>query len=86
MLTITSAERPYVITTKTLAATTHRGTRVKAFLHKRSVTLPWDYAQNVPNNHDAAARALLESLKWGGAWVAASSSDDSGYVYVCENR
>jgi hypothetical protein len=47
------------ITTKTLPATDHHGTRIKATSYRGSTTIPWDHAHDTYENHRAAAIALL---------------------------
>jgi len=70
------------ITTKWLAPTNSRGSRVKASAAAGSVTVQWDYALNVDANHMAAARALVEKMGWGGQWVGGSMPGWLGYVFV----
>jgi len=56
------------IHTRFLGATDTRGSRVKATAQAGSVTVPWDYALSTDQNHDAAARALIERYGWHGVW------------------
>ena len=68
------------ITTKYLGPTDHRGTRVKATCAAGSLTVPWDYALNAPDNHAAAVMALADKLGWEGPWHLGGTK--TGYVGV----
>ncbi len=81
------------IATKWIGPTNHRGSRVKAYAEcGLSVTIPWDDALDVAQNHHAAARAFVEAqdqrsaaMGWGlsgwhGAYVSGSTAE--GYVFV----
>lgn len=75
------------VETKFLGPTDSRGSRVKAKAEAGSVTLSWDHALGLEENHDAAARALIVKLEWTEReWVRGSAQNGSGYVYVqvCE--
>lgn len=72
------------IETYYLGPTDHRGSRVKA----RSsgglqITLEWDNAKNPEHNHGAAAKALIEKLKWGYRVWFGGGRKDGGYIFVC---
>ena len=68
------------ITTKYLGPTNHRGSRVKATCDAGSLTVPWDYALNVEDNHAAAVNALAAKLDWKGRWHLGGTK--TGYVGV----
>lgn len=70
------------IVTRYLGPTDHRGARVKATAAAGSVTIPWDHALNVDENHDAAACALAHKLGWCREWIAGGHPDGRGNVYV----
>ena len=71
------------ISTKYLGATDRRGSRVKARSSSGlSLTLSWDDALDVDDNHRAAALALATKLKWQGRWIAGGDRDGRGNVYV----
>jgi hypothetical protein len=72
---------PQAITTKSLAATNTRPSRVKASVEAGSVTRSWDHSLDADGNHDAACVALLAKLGWGGAW-ARGWTDARTAVYV----
>jgi hypothetical protein len=72
------------ITTKYLGATNSRGSRIKVTCEATTVTVPWNNALGVEENHDAAARALIKKLEWYGNWARGSLSDC--VVYVCLMR
>lgn len=52
------------IVTKYLGPTNTRGARVKATAYAGSVTIPWDDAKDVDDNHYAAALALAFKFEW----------------------
>ena len=69
------------IQTKWLGPTDYRGSRVKAFTESRlNVTVHWDHALNVEDNHRAAARALAEKMGWDGKWIGGAT--EHGYAFV----
>lgn len=59
------------IVTKYLGPTDHRGSRIKAKSISFSVTLGWDCTLNDGENHQRAARALMEKMGWN--WSLLSS-------------
>jgi hypothetical protein len=70
------------IETKYLGPTDHRGSRVKATAEAGSLTISWDDALDVRENH---ARAALEAIRrwgWSGRWVGGSLAG-RGYAFVC---
>ncbi len=68
------------IITKFLGPTNTRGSRIKATAEAGTITVPWDYALNVTDNHRAAAAALIRKMGWGGFWYAGGV--ERGYVFV----
>lgn len=76
------------ISTKYLGPTNHRGGRVKAKCQAGSVTVEWDHARGIEENHDAACRALLIKLGWTlangykGTWSGGGTPDGTGNTYV----
>ena len=74
------------ITTKYLGATNFRGARVKATCQAGSITVSWDCAGNVDENHDLAARALIVKLGWNAdcyeQWHRGALPDGTGNEYV----
>jgi hypothetical protein len=74
------------IITKYLSPTNHRGPRVKATATSGTVTVPWDHALGIGENHDAAARALVKKLGWDnpsyGILVKGGLPDSTGNAYV----
>jgi len=73
------------ITTKYIGPTNYRPARVKATAASGlSVTVSWDHALNVDDNHTAAARALAVKLKWGGLWVGGGGEVGNVYVLVTD--
>lgn len=73
------------IITKFLPATNHRGSRLKVTAYAGSITIPWDHALDVYENHNRAAKAFAIKFKWFGCWYVGSMPDDSGYCYVLGN-
>lgn len=74
------------IVTRFLAPTNHRGARIKATAQAGALTVPWDYALGVEENHRAAALAF--ATRWGwpveGAMMGALPNED--YVLVFPPR
>lgn len=76
------------IVTRVIAATTTRGTRIKATAEAGSVTIGYDEAGSTPEErHTAAAAALAEKLGWNnpdryGPFIAGGMPDGKGYVFV----
>lgn len=68
------------IVTKYLGPTNHRGSRVKATCEAGSVTVAWDDALDVADNHAKAVRALLIKLDWDRSFIGGGTKD--GYVFV----
>jgi len=75
------------IITKFLGPTNHKGARVKARQsasyagRPKSLTVNWDHALGVEDNHKAAAMAFAQMMDWPGHWVAGDSGMD-GLVFV----
>lgn len=57
------------IETKWIAPTNVRGSKVKASCHAGSLTLHWDHAKNVEDNHRTACDALVAKLGWDGEFI-----------------
>jgi hypothetical protein len=71
------------IFTKYLGATNLRGSRVKATAEAGpSITVHWDDALDVDENHAAAAKALARKLGWHGRYFAGALKDGNVYVSV----
>ena len=69
------------IQTAYLGPTNHRGGRVKASCDAGSITVEWDHALDIAENHQWAARALIAKLGWLGVWTGGSMFN-RGYVFV----
>ena len=74
------------ITTKYIAPSNVKGSRVKASAAAGSVTLHWDNALNTAENHLVAARKLAEKFKWHGEWYGGGQHNTSGFVFVLANQ
>lgn len=73
------------VETKFLGPTDFRGARVKASAEAGTVTVSWDYALDVDENHDAAARALIVKMGWEDrTWVRGTPPYGRGNVYVID--
>lgn len=72
------------ITTKYLAPTNARGARIKATAAAGSVTVPYDHAFSVFENHHAAALAFAHKYGWLGDGAdrgyAMGALPNGGYV------
>ena len=70
------------IETKYLGPTNSRGSRVVASAQAGRLTLPWDDALDVTENHRRAALALAERYGWWATgWIGGGTR--TGYVWVC---
>jgi hypothetical protein len=70
------------ILTKYLDATDHRGARILAKAQAGKVTVPWDHAFGVEDNHALAAVALCTKFGWTGPLAQGSLPDDTGYAFT----
>jgi hypothetical protein len=72
------------IETKYIKATDTRDSRIKASAFGGSVTIGYDHALGVAENHGAAAQALIDKLGWQdlGVFVGGGSGSGNGYVFV----
>jgi hypothetical protein len=58
-----------------------KGSRIKAKTASGiSVTLGYDSALSIAENHSAACKALVDKLNWGGVWLGGGSK--RGYYFV----
>lgn len=73
------------IETEFKGPTNHHGARIVARAQAGRITVPWDYALSVEENHDAAARAFAAKWGWYGTWIRGARADDKGNVYVAIN-
>lgn len=71
------------IVTKFLPPTNSRGARIKATAERGSVTVPWDHAQGIPENHRIAAMAALVRWGWSGRWIG-GALPSGGYAFTCD--
>jgi hypothetical protein len=85
----TSTIMTQAIVTRFISPTNTRDSRVKATADAGSVTLHWDHALNVEDNHRRAAMALVEKLGWQeqagtrhGPWVGGGMPNHGGYCFV----
>ncbi len=69
------------IHTKYYGATNYRGSRIRATAEVGSVTVAYDHAMDVYDNHRAAALALVEKYGWDRDWVG-GSLPGPGYAFV----
>lgn len=57
------------IRTRWKCPTNTQGSRIVVSCRAKRMTVGWDYALNIEDNHRAAAQRLLERLGWDGMWV-----------------
>lgn len=72
------------IVTKYLGPTNYKCARIKAFADAGSVTVNWDYALNVEDNHWRAALTLAAKFNWGdtrNAWIGGGMPDNTPYAF-----
>lgn len=73
------------ITTRFVGPTNYRGPRIIArSASGHRMTVPWDHALDVYENHAAAALALASKLEWHGRWVGGATRE--GYAFVLDTR
>ena len=71
------------IQTKFIPCTNFRPSRVKAWAEAGSVTVSWDHALNVEENHRAAADALLAKLDWSHlGTLVGGALPSGGYAFT----
>ena len=73
------------ITTTFIGPTNYRGSRVKAKCEAGTLTVPWDHALNIEENHHAVAVALATKLGWTAEWygdLITGGMAGSGYCHV----
>ncbi len=72
------------ITTKYIGPTNTRGSRVKAQADAGSLTLSWDDALSIEENHSRAAHALANKYKWLDRFetLQCGATHDRRYVFV----
>ena len=54
------------IQTKWYGPTNHQGSRIVAKCDARRITIPYDHALSVSDNHRKAAEKLLDLMGWSG--------------------
>jgi hypothetical protein len=74
------------VTTKWIAPTNTKGSRIKAKCAAKTITVGWNHSMGVEENHRAAAKALIGQLEWFGEWVQGTLPDESGDCFVCAKR
>ena len=70
------------IETKHIKANGAKGARIKASAEAGSITVSYDYALGVAENHEAAAQALIDKLGWQDFGVFVQGGTAKGYVFV----
>lgn len=70
------------IETKYLGPTNYRGARIKASAQAGSVTISYDHALDVDDNHMRAAQALARKFGWFGVVFGGGNAKGTGNVYV----
>lgn len=69
------------IQTRYAGPTDSRGSRIIVKADAGRMTVSWDHALDVTENHTAAARKFAEKYGWEGKWVG-GSLPGGGYVFV----
>ena len=75
------------ITTEYKGPTNHRGSRIIVRAQAGRMTVPWDHALDVAENHRAAAMMFVAKWDWGepSDWVG-GALPSGGYVFVDKRR
>lgn len=74
------------IITKYIGPTNSRGSRIKASASAGSVTIGYDDALGVEDNHHAAALALAIKMGWEKYGKLISGGTETGFVFVFEPK
>lgn len=74
------------IETRYAGPTNHRGARIIVRAQAGRITVSWDHALDVDQNHLAAARAFAEKWGWEGRWRGGANAKGDGYVFVNVTR
>lgn len=69
------------IVTKYHGPTNTRGSRISARAYAGRVSVPYEYALSVEENHAAACRAFAAKFGWFGTWIAGANPDQTGNTY-----
>ena len=73
------------ILTHYMGPTNFRGSRVKAVSGSgMSVTVGYDSALSIGENHASACKALVDKLNWGGRWIGGGTDKGQAFVMVGE--
>lgn len=71
------------ITTKYLAPTNQKGGRIKATTTSGiSITISWNHAQSIDENHESAMRELCKDLNWSGLFISANTRDGILWINI----
>lgn len=76
------------IITKFFGPTSRLSPRIKVTCEVESITVPWNYALNPAENHEAAAVALMTKRGWNerNEIIGGALPDGSGYCFVQFSR
>ncbi len=84
----TTLSHRVTIRAKYLPVTNHRGSRIVVTRDEnhpaRRLTVGWDYALDIQENYQAAIRAYLVEMGWGGHWVVSMTSNGAVGIWVGE--
>lgn len=72
------------IETKYIGPTNFRGGRIVARCEAERISVSYDHALGLVENHMAAAQALAKKLDWQGTWAGGALPNT--YVWVCTTR
>ena len=74
--------RKVSIETKYISPSNIRGARIVAVVtcSKIKISIPYDHALNIDENHNEAAKALCRKMNWSGR--LAKGATKTGYVFV----
>ena len=73
------------ITTKYHPPTNTRGARMSAKAAPGRLSVPYEHALGLIDNHQEAAQAYAEKHKWHGTWVEGGNADGTR-TWVCISR
>ena len=74
------------ILTRFVGPTNTRGSRIIASCDARRLTVSWNYALSIDDNHRGAALALMRELDWHGEIVSGWLPKGGGLAHVFTGR
>lgn len=74
------------IRTNVLGCTNTKPTRIKAECYSSSLTVNWNHSLDIEENHEHAARRLMEKLGWNFEFISGTLKDGAMVHVLMEKR